>query len=94
MIPIKEYDDELERLKALKKLAEEINSIEIDKLFVDSEQVAKALRCCERRAKDLMRSPGFPSINLGNKPVVNVFALAEYCKQRIDYEEMKKGKQL
>lgn len=91
MIISHNYDEEMEMLQNLKELAESINSIELDKLFVNSKQVAKALGCCERRARELMRSPGFPSINLGAAPVVNIFALADYTRERIEYNDLKRG---
>lgn len=91
MIISHNYDEEMEMLQNLKELAESINSVELDKLFVNSKQVAKALGCCERRARELMRSPGFPSINLGTIPVVNIFALADYTRERIEYNDLKRG---
>ncbi len=91
MIISHNYDEEMKRLKELKALADEVNAVELDKLFVTAEQIAKALQCSERRAKELMRSPGFPAIDLGGKPVVNVFALAEYTQNRIDYSDIKRG---
>lgn len=91
MIISHNYEKEAEMLKNLKELADEVNSVEIEKLFVNSEQLAKALGCSERRAKELMRSPGFPSINLGASPVVNIFALAEFTKNRIEYNDIKSG---
>lgn len=92
MIISHNYDEEVKMLQNLKKLADEVNAVELDKLFVNSKQVAEALGCCERRARELMRSPGFPSINLGSQPVVNIFALAEYTRQRIEYADWKRGK--
>lgn len=91
MIISHNYEEEAEMLKKLKELADEVNAVELDKLFVNSEQVAKALGCCERRARELMRSPGFPSINLGATPVVNIFALADYTRERIEYNDLKRG---
>lgn len=91
MIISHDWDEDMEKLKALKALADEVNSVELDKLFVTAEQLAQALGCSERRARELMRSPGFPSINLGTTPVVNVFALADYTRERIEYNDLKRG---
>lgn len=91
MIISHNYDEEMEMLQNLKELAESINSVELDKLFVNSKQLAKALGCSERRARELMRSPGFPSINLGTTPVVNIFALADYTRERIEYNDLRRG---
>lgn len=91
MIISHNYDEEMEMLQNLKELAESINSVELDKLFVNSKQLAQALGCSERRARELMRSPGFPSINLGTTPVVNIFALADYTRERIEYNDLKRG---
>ena len=91
MIISHNYDEEMEMLQNLKELAESINSVELDKLFVNSKQLANALGCSERRARELMRSPGFPSINLGTTPVVNIFALADYTRERIEYNDLKRG---
>lgn len=91
MIISHNYDEELRKLENLKALANEINAVEIEKLFIGAEEIAKALRCSERRAKEFMRSPGFPVIDIGGKPVVNVFALAEFTKSRIEYADLKRG---
>lgn len=91
MIISHNYDEEMEMLQNLKELAESINSVELDKLFVNSKQLANALGCSERRARELMRSPGFPSINLGTTPVVNIFALSDYTRERIEYNDLKRG---
>lgn len=76
-------DEELEKLKQLKNVIDEVNKIEIDKLFIGKEQLAKALGCSERAAGEFMNSPGFPLLKIGGKPMVNIFALNEYTQQRI-----------
>ncbi len=90
MIISHDYEEETAKLKELKRLTDEINAVELDKLFIGAEDVAKALRCSVRRAKEFMREPDFPSINLGGKPVVNVFALSEYTMRRIEYSQLKR----
>ncbi|MCM1286641.1 MAG: hypothetical protein NC227_10855 [Bacteroides sp.] len=80
-------DEELEKLKQLKNVIDEVNSLEIDKLFVSKEKLAKALGCSERAAGEFMNSPGFPLLKIGGKPMVNIFALNEYTQQRIVLSE-------
>lgn len=80
-------DEELEKLKQLKKVIDEVNSLEINKLFVSKEQLAKALGCSERAAGEFMNSSGFPLLKIGGKPMVNIFALNEYTQQRIVLSE-------
>ena len=86
-----EYEKELERLEKLKHLVDEINSIEIETLFVSQKKLAQVLGCSERAAGELMHSPGFPLIKVGGKAMVNIFALNEYTQHRVVLSEMKKG---
>ncbi len=80
-------DEEMKKIKELKSAIDEINSIEIDKLFISKEQLAEALGCSNRAAGEFMNSPGFPLLKIGGKPMVNVFALNEYTQQRIVLSE-------
>lgn len=80
-------DEELEKLKQLKTVIDDVNNLELDKLFVSKEQLAKALGCSERAAGEFMNSPGFPLLKIGGKPMVNIFALNEYTQQRIVLSE-------
>lgn len=86
---------ELEKLKAtvdeIEKSTENINRMEVDKLFLTKEQLAKLLNCSERAAGEFMNLPGFPLIKVGGTSMVNVFALNEFTQQRLVMAEMKKG---
>lgn len=84
-------DDEIEKLKKLKELTDNINTIEIEKMFISKEQLAKIFGCSVRTAGEFMNNPDFPLIKIGNKPMVNVFALNEYTQQRLVFAEQKKS---
>lgn len=80
-------DEELERLKEVKKAVDEINHIEADKLFLSKEELAKLLKCSERAAGEFMNLPGFPLVKIGKVPMVNIFALNEFTQNRIVLNE-------
>lgn len=83
-------DEEIEKLNEIKKLCESINTLEADKLFIGKAQLAEMLNCSERAAGEFMNLPGFPVIKIGSSPMVNVFALCDFTRQRIVLSEMKK----
>lgn len=80
-------DEELRMLKQAKAAGEEINKIEADKLFIDKKQLAQIWGCSEKTVARLMNESDFPLLKLGNRMLVNVFALNEYTQQRIILSE-------
>jgi len=85
-------DEELEKIKMLKEQIESFNKIEADKMFLGVKKLAEMLECSERSAREFMDLPGFPLLKIGNKPMVNVFALNEFTQQRIVMSEITKRK--
>ena len=83
-------DEELEKLKLIKQEIEEINTLELDKMFVGVEDIQKTFGCCKRRAQDFFKLPGLEIIKIGNDPYVNIWVLYEFTKQRIVFSEMNK----
>jgi len=84
-------DEELQKLKTLKAEIEEINALQIDKLFVTVEDIQRIFGCCERRAREFMNLPGLNVVKLGKEPLVNINVLNEFTQQRIVLSEMKKN---
>lgn len=76
-------DEELEKLKLLKEEIDKINEIEVDKLFVGVDDIARIFQCSERRAREFMNLPGLNIVKLGSKPFVNINSLNEFTQQRI-----------
>lgn len=83
-------DEELEKLKILKQEIEEINKLELSKMFVGVEDIQKTFGCCKRRAQDFFKLPGLEVIKLGSEPYVNIGVLYEFTKQRIVMSEINK----
>lgn len=83
-------DEEIEKLKMVKELVNEINSIECKKMFVSREQLAEVFGCSVRAAGEFMNENGFPLIKIGGKSFVNIFALNEFTQQRIVLAEERK----
>ena len=80
---ISNADEELNMIKKAQEAGKELNKIEVDKLFIDKKQLAQVCGCSEKVAGRLMNEKDFPLIKLGNRMLVNVFALNEYTQQRI-----------
>ncbi len=80
-------DEELKKLELLKEEIEKINSLEVDKLFVSVDDIARIFQCSDRRAREFMNLPGLQVVKLGSKPFVNINVLNEFTKQRIVMSE-------
>ena len=76
-------DEEIRMLERAKEAGEELNKIEADKLFIDKKQLAEICGCSEKVAGRLMKEKDFPLLKLGNRMLVNIFALNEYTQHRI-----------
>lgn len=83
-------DEELEKMNKLLELAEQFNGISVDKLFVGVKDIARALECSEQAASRFMNAADFPLIKIGKTPKVNVLELAEYTRQRIVMQEVRR----
>ncbi len=80
-------DEEIEKLKKVKELVNEINGIDYKKLFVSKEQLAEVFGCSVRAAGEFMNEKGFPLTKIGGKSMVNIFALDEYTRVRREVRE-------
>lgn len=84
---ISNADEELKMLQQAKTAGEELNRIEVEKLFIDKKQLAELWSCSEKAVGRLMNGKDFPLIKIGNRMLVNVFALNEYTHHRIILSE-------
>lgn len=76
-------DEEIRMLQRAKEAGEELNKIEVDNLFIDKKRLAQIWGCSEKVAGRMMNQSDFPLLKLGNRMLVNVFALNEYTQHRI-----------